>query len=188
MKAAFRHGKPFIKPEDAHLNIGFSCISYLNTSFQLLPQHSNEEQRIRWVLQGLHGLQVYANQSWHKHIVAYMDLVVAQNLAVPEYLAQQLGEILKYSKVKSSEEMNQSSAAGTSAGQDILNRQYQSLTEFSGLCDLVSRLEGFRNDLRNQDWTQKSIEGKPPSLNTTEPILKLPQFYHLNFVPQIPHG
>jgi hypothetical protein len=188
MKATFRQGKPFIRREDAHLNIGFSCVVYLNTSFGLLPQCSNEEERIRWVLQGLHGLQIYANKYWHRHILAYLDLVVSQKLAVPEYLAQQLGEILKYSKVKSSEEVRQSTAAGNSSGHDILNRQYQSLKEFPGLCDLVSRLEGFRNDLRNQDWTQKSIEGKLLSLDTSEPILKLPQCYHLNFVPQIPHG
>jgi hypothetical protein len=36
MKATFRQGRPFIRLEDAHLNIGFSCVAYLNTSFGLL--------------------------------------------------------------------------------------------------------------------------------------------------------
>jgi len=130
MKAAFRHGKPFIRPEDAHLNIGFSCVAYLNTSFGLLPQQSNEEERIRSVVQGLHGLQIYANQYWYKHILAYMDLVVPQKLAVPENLVQQLEEILKYSKATLPEQLTQSSTDETSKSKQALNQQFQSLKQF----------------------------------------------------------
>jgi hypothetical protein len=131
MKEPFRQGRPFIRPEDAHLNIGFSCVAYLNTSFGLLPQCSNEEERIRWVLQGLHGLQIYANKSWHRHILAYLDLVVSQKLAVPEYLAQQLGEILKYSKLKSTVEMRQSTAPGNSRSTISFSQRVSRTVRFS---------------------------------------------------------
>ena len=159
MKAAFRHGRPFIKPEEAHLNIGFSCVAYLNTSFRLLPQHSNEEERILWVLQGLHGLQIYANQFWYKHILAYLDLVVTEKVELREYLIQQLEEILKYSKVNPSEALTQSTPAGTSKSRAAPNHQRYSLKNFPGLHELISNLEAFRHGLKSQDWSQKSIEG-----------------------------
>jgi hypothetical protein len=159
MKAAFRHGRPFIKPEEAHLNIGFSCVAYLNTSFRLLPQHSNEEERILWVLQGVHGLQIYANQFWYKHIFAYLDLVVTEKVELPEYLIQQLEEILKYSKVNPSEALTQSTPVGTSKSRAVPNHQCHSLKNFPGLHELVSNLEVFRHGLKSQDWSQKSIEG-----------------------------
>lgn len=165
MKAAFRHGRPFIRPEEAHLNIGFSCIAYLNTSFRLLPQHSSEEERRLWVLQGLHGLQIYANQFWHKHVLTYMDLAVAQRLQAPEYLARQLEDILKYSKAKPPKELIPSNKAPTCKAKEAPIRNYHSLEKFPALIKLVSSLEEFRNGLKNHDWTQKSIEGRALFLN-----------------------
>ena len=188
MKAAFRHGRPFIKPEEAHLNIGFSCIAYLNTSFRLLPQHSSEEERMLWVLQGLHGLQIYANQSWYKHIQAYMDLVIAQNLKIPEYFVEQMEEILKYNKAELSGESTQSTAVGSSKRKQAPDRQYHSLKNFPGLNKFISSLEVFRDDLRTRDWTQKSIEGKFLSLNIEGSILTPPQLFQSKYVTQIPLG
>lgn len=82
------------------MNIGHSCVAYLNTSFRLLPQNSTEEERIEWIFNGLHGLQKYASQYWHLHIVKYMGQVAARKLEVPKYLAEQLSGILKYSKAE----------------------------------------------------------------------------------------
>jgi hypothetical protein len=159
LKATFRQGRPFIRPEDAHLNIGFSCLAYLDTSLCLLPQYSNDEERILWVLQGLHGLQIYANQYWHKHIVAYMDHVVSQELEVPAHLILQLEEILKYSKTKIAEGSTGLDVVGPSNDKNV-TEQHLSLERFPGLGSLISSLEGFRNGLKKQDWTQKSVEGK----------------------------
>lgn len=188
MKVAFRHGRPFIRPEKAHLNIGFSCIAYLNTSFRLLPQHSIEDERMLWVLQGLHGLQIYANQFWYKYIQAYMDLVIAQNLEIPEYFVQQVEEILKYNKAEVPGELTQSTTVGSSKSKQAPDRQHYSLKIFPGLSKFVSSLEVFRDNLRNRDWTQKSIEGKFLSLNMKNLILTLPQLCHLKYVIRIPLG
>jgi hypothetical protein len=159
MKVVFRYGRPFIRSEEAHLNIGFSCIAYLNTSFRLLPQHSNDEEKILWVAQGLHGLQRYANQYWYKHTLAYMDLVVAQKLeVVPECLVRQLDEILKYSKANPV--TLEPASVDASRGMELPDQIYPSLSRFPGLSSLVSRLEDFRTSLKNQDWTQKSIAGQ----------------------------
>jgi hypothetical protein len=141
-----------------------------------------------WVLQGLHGLQIYANQFWYKHIQAYMDLVIAQNLEIPEYFVQQVEEILKYNKAEVSGELTQSTTVGSSKSKQAPDRQYHSLKIFPGLSKFVSSLEVFRDDLRNRDWTQKSIEGKLLSLNNMGPVLTLAQLYHSKFVTQIPLG
>jgi hypothetical protein len=83
-----------------------------------------------------------------------MDLVVAQNLEVPPHLLLQLEEILKYSKVSTG-----SAAVGSSRATDP-SIQHPALQRFPGLSLMVSSLEGFRNGLKKQDWTQKSVEGK----------------------------
>jgi hypothetical protein len=166
LKGAFRQSRPFIRPEDAHLSIGFSCVAYLNTGLRLLPQHSGDEERMLQVLQGLHGLQIYANKYWHKHILAYMDLAVSQTLEVPQHLVLQLEEVLKYSKFKESE--NSIGSARTSNSKDNTTASLPSLERFPRLSSLVSGLERFRTGLKNQDWTQKSFEGKFCSLDNRE--------------------
>jgi hypothetical protein len=138
-----------------------------------------------WVLQGLHGLQIYANQFWYKHIQAYTDLVIAQNLEIPEYFVQQVEEILKYNKAEVSGELTQSTTVGSSKSKQAPDRQHHSLKIFPGLSKFVSSLEMFRDNLRNRDWTQKSIEGKFLSLNMKTLILTLPQLCHLKYVTRI---
>jgi hypothetical protein len=159
LTAASRQDGPFIRPEEAHLNIGFSCVAYLNTSFRLLPQYSSPDDRRLQVLQGLHGLQIYANQYWNSHVLAYMDLVTAQKQEVPEYFSIQLGEILKYSKAKTFEDTTQSIPTGASQSKNATD-QHLSLEKFPGLGSLVSSLETFRTGLKTRDWSQKSIEGR----------------------------
>src|SRR4051812_45341787 len=135
LKAAYKQGKPFIRPEDAHLNIGYSCVAYLNTSFRLLPQNSTEEERIEWIFKGLHGLQPYSNQYWYSHIVDYMDQVVAQKLEVPEYLLSSLKEIVKYSKAELSEDSTQSTGIANTSYSNTRDR-FASLGRFLGLHSL----------------------------------------------------
>ena len=159
MKAAYKQGRPFIQLQDAHLNIAYSCISYLNTSFFLLSQNSNEEERRFSVLQGLHGLQLYSNKYWHLHIVAYMDLVVTQGLKVPDHLLRQLDEVLKYSKVKATDLPQESNGTRALKTKDFTDR-LASLNRFNVLRAMLSGLESFQNDLKQQDWTRKSVEGK----------------------------
>ncbi|CZR55635.1 uncharacterized protein PAC_05523 [Phialocephala subalpina] len=120
------------------------------------------------ILQGLHGLQVYANQYRYKHIVAYMDLVVTQKLEVPPHFVLQLEGILKYSKVKATEGLIGSAAVGTSKDENAAER-HSSLERFPGLSSLVSNLEGFRNGLKKQDWTQKSIETVSLEVRSSDP-------------------
>ncbi|KAH7355162.1 hypothetical protein BKA65DRAFT_581895 [Rhexocercosporidium sp. MPI-PUGE-AT-0058] len=156
LKAAYKQGKPFIRPEDAHLNIGHSCVAYLNTSFRLLPQNSTEEERIEWIFKGLHGLQPYSNQYWYSHIVDYMDQVVAQKLEVPEYLLSSLKEIVKYSKAELSEDSTQSTGIANTSYSNTRDR-FASLGRFPGLHSLVSNVERFRDSLKRQDWTIKEI-------------------------------
>lgn len=88
-----------------------------------------------------------------------MDLVVSQKLEVPAYLNLQLEEILKFSKVKAVEPPIGSAAIESSRGMKAIE-QHVSLERFPRLSSLVSSLDGFRNSLEKQGWTQKSVEGK----------------------------
>jgi hypothetical protein len=140
------------------MNIGFSCIAYLNSSFNLLPQNSSEEQRIRWVLQGLHGLQQYANQYWYAHLIEYLDLAVARKLEIPEHITKQMREILKYGKGGQMEESDEIFEAYTIEVNSKTN-QLAALRRFPDLQRLISNLKGFQDGLKKSDWAQKSIDG-----------------------------
>jgi len=88
-----------------------------------------------------------------------MDHVVSQELEVPAHLILQLEEILKYSKTKIAEGSTGLDVVGPSNDKNV-TEQHLSLERFPGLGSLISSLEGFRNGLKKQDWTQKSVEGK----------------------------
>jgi hypothetical protein len=112
------------------------------------------------ILHGLHGLQTYANQYWHKHILAYMELVVSQKLDVPEYLVPQLDEILKYRKSKPPNDLTKRTPVETSKDQVDVDQIHPSLVKFPELNSLIASSEQFRNGLKNQDWSQKHIDSR----------------------------
>jgi hypothetical protein len=160
LEASHTQDKPFIRPEDAHLNIGFSCVSYLNTAFSLLPYNVNEEDSALEILQGLHGLQGYANQYWHSHVITYMDLTIAKKSEIPEYLFRQLNDILKYRKDTVIENGPDDVCIKGHCSGLCNTARFASLRNFPGLACLVSSIETFRRSLKSQDWSQKSIDGK----------------------------
>jgi hypothetical protein len=159
LKGVYRQDKAFIRLEDAHMNIGFSCLAYLNSSFSLLPQNSSKEERIGRVLQGLHGLQPYANQYWYTHLLDYLDLATARKAEIPEHFIQQLREILKYGKEESVEESHEAAETSNSRTIPTIN-ELAALGSFPGLQSLISKLKGFQDGLKRSDWAQKSIESK----------------------------
>lgn len=78
------------------MDISFSCIALLNSCIPLLPDHSTENQRMAIIVQGFHGLQVYANMFWYRHLLAYCGLL-RQHEFSKELLAQ-LQLLLRYRK------------------------------------------------------------------------------------------
>jgi hypothetical protein len=98
LKQEYRNARPFIKTECAHLNISFPRVSYLNTSFSLLPSNCTDQQRAAIILQGFYSLQFYTNQFWLKHVLSCCGLFVKTNIAIPNNLLTQLERLLKFRK------------------------------------------------------------------------------------------
>jgi len=98
LKQVYRNGRPFIKAEEAHFNISFSCISYLNSCSCFLPQYCTDQEMAAKVLEGFHGLQLYANQFWFKHVLTCCSLYYKSHLPIPNELLSQLQMLLQFWK------------------------------------------------------------------------------------------
>ncbi|KAI1610626.1 hypothetical protein EDD36DRAFT_467683 [Exophiala viscosa] len=59
---------PLLQEPQAHFNIAFSCISYLNTSVDFLTTGPTEDFVTTQVAKGFHGLHNYANEYWFQHL------------------------------------------------------------------------------------------------------------------------
>lgn len=90
--------RPFIERRKAHLDIAFSCAALLNSCTSLLPTVSTDVQRAAIIVQGFHGLQVYADKYWYKHLLEYCEVFDEQRQFCPKLL-QQLHLLLKFKKL-----------------------------------------------------------------------------------------
>jgi hypothetical protein len=69
----------------------------LNTSYALISISSTQEDRAAVVLQGFHGLQLYANQFWQDHLLAYCEHR-REDKTVSDELLNQLNKLLIFQK------------------------------------------------------------------------------------------
>jgi hypothetical protein len=161
LKQEYRDARPFIKTNSAHLNISFSCVSYLNTSCVLLPSNCTDQQRAEIVLRGFHGLQFYANQFWFKHVLTCCGLFAKGNAALPDDLLIQLQQLVQFRKAfgdnscvignpdtNSSHRQRDDSLAMNQLPQDVR--------------DLIWEVIEFRKMVKKEDNTLKSLEGTCP--------------------------
>ncbi|KAI9708049.1 MAG: hypothetical protein M1820_004253 [Bogoriella megaspora] len=58
-----------------HYDIALACTNYLLVGLTLVSPSYDEHQRLVDVGKGLHGLQIYANEFWLEHTLAYASLV-----------------------------------------------------------------------------------------------------------------
>lgn len=93
---------PFLRKDQAHHDITFSCVSYLLTSLSLKTSGSTMEQRSLRILRGLHGLHHYAHEFWIEHILQYAKLRKDPTLDLPFQLSQQLAALEAFWKESSS--------------------------------------------------------------------------------------
>ncbi len=152
LKQECRNSRPFIKTESAHLNMSFSCVSYLNTSFCLLSSNCTDQQRASTVLQGFHGLQFYANEFWSKHVLTCCGLFAKYDFVLPDDLVIQLERLLRFRKEigdKSSSTGHQYTGTHHHENSLALNQLPQNVKDF------IWEVVEFRKKLTEEDTTLK---------------------------------
>ncbi|KAH7308822.1 hypothetical protein BKA65DRAFT_174630 [Rhexocercosporidium sp. MPI-PUGE-AT-0058] len=144
----YRQSTTFISREKANLNICFSCVAYLNTSFGLLPHISTSQSRYTLVLSGFHGLQLYANSFFAKHLVAYLNsLAGSRSRAAPELVAE-LQSLRQFSKHTDVEGTLSNSAA---FNLDALNESPQ-------LMSFMLQLITFRESVKQKEGSSEMVK------------------------------
>jgi hypothetical protein len=159
LKQEYRNGRTFIKTEDAHFNISFSCISYLNSSLCLLPSNCTDQERAAIVLQGFHGLQLYANQFWYRHVLECYGLYAKRHINIPDGLSNQLRKLLRFRKQAQHEAPrpgDSSEGSTTLHGNDDSSAMSQLPLDVR---NFIREVVEFRKRARNDDFAQKSLLG-----------------------------
>ncbi|CAG8975822.1 hypothetical protein HYALB_00009402 [Hymenoscyphus albidus] len=98
LEEAYQASRPFIWRENAHLDISFSCISVLASSLALLPTNCTDSERAGIIVHGFHGLHIYADHFWYKHLLEYCDFLHRNNRQISLELLVQLNRLLNYKK------------------------------------------------------------------------------------------
>ena len=72
-----------------HYDIALACTSYLLSGLTLADSRCEEDRKLIDVAKGLHGLQLYANEFWLEHVLAYASLAhdEAETLPASELLS-----------------------------------------------------------------------------------------------------
>lgn len=144
----------FVLRENAHLSISFSCITLLNSCIILLPKFSTGASRAALIVQGFHGLLVYANMFWYKHLLEYCQTkrqCPEGLLTQPEYL------VLRYKKEDIS--FPDPKSAVRVDTQDIA---LEDLNNWPEIKQLVSNILMFQSRLNIDDQSDMSPESKLP--------------------------
>jgi len=139
--------RPLINLEDAHFNICFSCVAYLNTSYGLIPLHYSNDTRAAIVVTGFHGLQIYANQFWVDHLLSYCTILDQQRKNLSRELENQLNTLLRF--LKESASVEQTPDYAELEGLDVL-------VQNPNIKTLVLKVAKFRRKLEVDDALSKS--------------------------------
>lgn len=71
-------------------------MSYLNTCLELVSHE--ESYMAEHVVQEIHGLQLYANKYWYRHLITYALYCAEKKLGFSMELVSQLSELLRLQK------------------------------------------------------------------------------------------
>jgi len=153
LKQEYHNATPFIRTDRAHLNISFSCISYLNTSLCLLPDNCTDQERAAIILQGFHGLQLYANQFWAKHILTCCNLLSTCDDVLPDEMIAQLEKLVRFRK-----QMWQDSSVPETLDLDGDSATLQQLPHH--IRGFIREVSQFREGLTRNEYPHKSPKGK----------------------------
>jgi hypothetical protein len=145
------------------LDISFSSVAFLNSCISLLPENATEAQRAAIIVRGFHGLQLYANIFWYRHLLAYCGLLGQHKRQFSTELLTQLQLLLRFRKGDSRAAVLQSQS-----GTDKDKTEDPSLEDLNHLPDvksLVSDVLVFRSKMIREDTSDKSPEGRFPCLS-----------------------
>jgi hypothetical protein len=73
-------------------------VAHLSTSYALLPDRSTARERAALVIQGFHGLHLYANQFWMDHLLECCTSLRRQQKQLPNHLLEQIIGLFDFQK------------------------------------------------------------------------------------------
>ena len=143
------------------MDISFSCVTFLNSCVSLLPANSTEAQRAAVIVRGFHGLQIYADMFWYRHLLAYCSLSVQHKRQFSIELLAQLQLLLRFRKEDSRVTVLKSKAATEKNGTE--DPTLEVLNHLPDVKRLVSDVLVFRTKMSREETSDKSPESKLPS-------------------------
>lgn len=153
LREGCRDRKPFIQVASANLSIAYACITYLNSS-PILLQGSDTDQ-LTVVVQGFHGLHLYANQFWFKHLLIYLHMQTRSGTKTSEPLLQQLLVLVRFQKDHKMQ-LGELERFVTPS----FNVELRVLDSLPLVKLLVAKTVAFRASLNREEMSIKSAEGR----------------------------
>lgn len=151
----YQVGRSFIWHENAHLDITFSCVAFINSCMPLLPENSTATQMATIIAQRLYGLEVYADMFWCTHLLEYCSLLRQHSEFSTDLLAQ-LKLLLRFRK--------DDSRALVQASQTRMEEEateapsLEALNQWPDIKGLVSDILVFRAKISQEDLSDKPVE------------------------------
>lgn len=139
------------------MDISFSCVAFLNSCIYSLPPNYTEAQKAAVVVRGFHGLQIYADMFWYRHLLAYCGQY--QRQFSTELLAQ-LQHLLRFRKEDSRAPVPTSKTRTEKDASE--DRSLEALNHLPDVKRLVSDVLVFRAKMSREDASDKSLESKLP--------------------------
>lgn len=149
---------PFICRENAHLDITFSCVAVLNSCVSLFPDNSTETERGAIIVRGFHGLLIYADMFWYKHLLTYFSLLSQREGQINTELLAQLQFLLRFRKDDSGVLPLKSKAPTKKDG--AYDSTLEALNHLPDVKSLVSYIKEFRAKMALEQASDKSPEGR----------------------------
>lgn len=143
------------------MDISFSCVAFLNSCVSLLPANSTEAQRAAVIVRGFHGLQIYADMFWYRHLLAYCGLLVQHKRQFSTELLAQLQLLLRFRKEDSRATVLKSKTATEKDGTE--DSTLEVFNHLPNVKRLVSDVLVFRAKMSREDASGKSPESELPS-------------------------
>jgi hypothetical protein len=156
LEEEYQRGRPFIWRENTHLDVAFSCTAVLNSCIPLLPTNSTDTERSAIIVQGFHGLQVYANKFWYKHVLEYCNFVAQQQYEVSPELLAQLQRLLMFKKT----DVQATPSPNSRMEENRSEPGLEALRHVPDIRRLLSNVTQFRAKMNREDASDKSPESK----------------------------
>lgn len=158
LEEEYQAARPFICRQKAHLDISFSCITLLSSCSQLLPLYSTLSRRATIIVQGFHGLLIYADAFWCKHLLEYCSFLGQERQSFSPELLAQLQLLLKFRKtVVEASNVSQSIELQLS---DMEDCGLEALNHLPDIKQLVLDVLTFRAKMNKEHGTNNSSESK----------------------------